>query len=161
MAKKSLDVSTVKAAAKVIGDALELVKDERDQKGLMYNGKTSPEIINTALELVGNDEDKLVVLEAWAVQEANRVVSLLWRMQDLTPEVEAEYRKLPSLADSAEKYAKLQAKLQKGQDEVQKVQQAWFDRTQELDTFNGVLNGHSVEEIKKNYEEAKGNANQQ
>ena len=73
-------METIKAANKIIKDGIALLPDEA--KG-DFKAQASDifvyEAINNACGALNDNEEKIAMLGAYAVQEANRVVSTLWR----------------------------------------------------------------------------------
>ena len=149
-------MDTIKLANKVLKDGVTLLPDEakgdfiatadKEHKTFIYDA------INNACGMVNKDEERIALLTAYAVQEANRVVGLLWREQLLTPELEAEYRKLPKMKEVADAYAKFEQEKQAKRDEINKVMQKFAEEQKELDIFKGVINGMSADTAKKEYE---------
>ena len=82
-------MDTIKAANKVIKEGIALLAD--DMKG-DFKAQASDifidEAINNACGALNENEEKIAMLRAYAVQEANRVASTLWREGLITPEYE-------------------------------------------------------------------------
>ena len=102
-------MKTIEAANEIIKQGLALLPDEMkgDFKAQASDIFIDEAIVNATgalLEVaksVGVDNDKLyservALLRAYAVQEANRMVSTLWREELLTPELEKKYRDMRS-----------------------------------------------------------------
>lgn len=149
-------MDTIKLANNILKTGVLLLPDEakgdfvatadKEKKTFVY------EAINNACGILNKDEERIALLTAYAVQEANRVVGLLWREQLLTPELEAEYRKLPKMKEVADAYNKFEQAKQAERDEINKVMQKFAQEQKELDIFKGVINGMSAETAKKEYE---------
>lgn len=143
----------IKKANKIIKEGIALLPD--DAKG---DFKTSAsdifvdEAINNACGAVNKNEEKIAMLEAWAVQEANTVVSELWRMQLLTPELEKAYRELPVMKETADAYNKFLDDRKARKDALMDQIKAINEEERELDIFKGIINGIPAEESEKRYE---------
>lgn len=149
-------MDTIKLANKVITEGVALLPDEAKGEFLAAADKEKKtfiyEAINNACGMVNKDDERIALLSAYAVQEANRVVGLLWREELLTDELEQEYRKLPKMKDVAKDYAKFEQEKQKKRDELNGMMQELANEQKELDIFKGVINGMSADTAKKEYE---------
>lgn len=149
-------METIKQANKVIKEGIALLPDEA--KG-DFKAQTSDIFINeaiaNAMSAVNENEEKIALLKAYAVQEANRVASTLWRLQLLTDELEAEYRKLPSMADVAAEYNKFNDARKERMDKIMADHKVISEEERELDIFKGIINGISAKEAEKKYEDFK------
>ena len=149
-------MDTVKLANKVLKDGVALLPDEAKGEFLASADKERKtfiyEAINNACGMVNDDEERIALLAAYAVQEANRVVGLLWREELLTEELEKEYRQLPKMKEVAEEYAKFEKKKNEEKEEINKVMQKFAEQQKELDIFKGVINGMTADTAKKEYE---------
>lgn len=149
-------MDTIKAANKIIKDGIALLPDEA--KG-DFKAQASDifinEAINNACGALNENEEKIAMLSAYAVQEANRVVTMLWRMELLTPELEAEYRKLPKMEDMAKAYNEFTSARKERMDKIMADHKVIADEERELDIFKGIINGISAEESERKYNEFK------
>ena len=149
-------MDTVKAANKVIKDGIALLPDEA--KG-DFKAQASDifinEAISNALGASNENEEKLAMLGAYAVQEANRVVSALWREELLTPELEKEYRELPKMKEMADLYNKFTSARKAKMDDIMAQHKVIADEERDLDIFKGIVNGISAKEAEKKYNEYK------
>ena len=149
-------MDTIKAANKIIRDGIALLTDEMKAD---FKAQASDifidEAVNNACGAVNDNEEKIAMLGAYAVQEANRVVSTLWREELLTPELEAEYRKLPKMNEMADKYNEFTSARRERMDKVMADHKVIAEEEKELDIFKGIINGVPAAESEKRYEEYK------
>ena len=147
-------MNTIKAANKVIKEGIALLAD--DMKG-DFKAQASDifidEAINNACGALNENEEKIAMLRAYAVQEANRVASTLWREGLITPEYEKEYRALPSMKEMADAYNVFTDERKGRMDEVMADHKVIADEERELDIFKGIINGIPAEESEKRYDE--------
>lgn len=147
-------MDTIKAANKVIKEGIALLAD--DMKG-DFKAQASDifidEAINNACGALNENEEKIAMLRAYAVQEANRVASTLWREGLITPEYEKEYRALPSMKEMADAYNVFTDERKSRMDEVMADHKVIADEERELDIFKGIINGIPAEESEKRYDE--------
>lgn len=149
-------MDTIKLANKVIKEGIALLPDEA--KG-DFKAQASDifvdEAINNACGALNDSEEKIAMLSAYAVQEANRVVTMLWRMELLTPELEKEYRKLPKMEDMAKAYNEFASDRKARMDAIMEDHRVIAEEERELDIFKGIINGISAKEAEQKYEEFK------
>lgn len=149
-------MDTIKLSMKIIKEGIALLPDEAKQD---FKAQASDifidEAINNACGALNNSEEKTAMLGAYAVQEANRVVTMLWRLELLPPEIENEYRKLPKMEDMAKAYNEFTSLRKARMDKVMADHKEIADEESELDIFKGIINGIPAEESKKRYEEYK------
>lgn len=147
-------MDTIKAANKIIKEGIALLPDAA--KG-DFKAQASDifidEAISNACGAVNANEEKIAMLSAYAVQEANRVVTMLWREELLTPELEKEYRALPKMEKMAEAYNKFTSDRKARMDKVMADHKVIAEEERELDIFKGIINGISAEESEKKYDE--------
>lgn len=147
-------MDTIKAANKIIKEGIALLPDAA--KG-DFKAQASDifidEAINNACGAVNANEEKIAMLSAYAVQEANRVVTMLWREELLTPELEKDYRALPKMEKMAEAYNKFTSDRKARMDKVMADHKVIAEEERELDIFKGVINGIPAEESEKKYDE--------
>lgn len=147
-------MDTIKAANKVIKEGIALLAD--DMKG-DFKAQASDifidEAINNACGALNENEEKIAMLRAYAVQEANRVASTLWREGLITPEYEKEYRALPSMKEMADAYNVFTDERKSRMDEVMADHKVIADEERELDIFKGIIYGIPAEESEKRYDE--------
>ena len=149
-------MDTIKAANKIIKEGIVLLPDEAkaDFKAAASD-MFIDEAINNACGAINGNEEKEAMLAAYAVQEANRVVSALWREELLPAELEAEYRKLPKLAEMAGKYNEFTSARKERMDKIMADHKVIAEEEKELDIFKGIVNGVPAAESEKRYEEFK------
>lgn len=154
-------MDTIKAANKVIKDGVTLLPDEAkaDYKA-QANNIFIYEAISNAMAMVNEDEERAALLGAYAVQEANRVVTTLWREKLLPDTLEAEYRALPSIKEMADTYNKFTSERKARMDEVMAQHKTIANEEKELDIFKGVINGMDKKESEKKYAEYQQQAQQ-
>lgn len=149
-------MDTIKAANKIIKDSIALLPDEAKAD---FKAQASDifvdEAINNACGAVNGNEEKIALLTAYAVQEANRVVSTLWREELLTPELEKEYRALPKMKEVADAYNKFADDRKARMDKVMADHKVIADEEKALDIFKGIINGISAKEAEAKYEDFK------
>lgn len=147
-------MDTIKAANKIIKDGIALLPD--DAKG-DFKAQASDifidEAISNAMGAVNEDEEKTALLRAYAVQEANRIASTLWREGLITEEYEKAYRALPSMKEMADAYNVFTDARRARMDDVMADHKVIADEEKELDIFKGIINGISAKEAEKRYEE--------
>lgn len=149
-------METIKLANKIIKAGIALLPDDakgdfKAQVGELF----IDEAISNACGMVNKNEERIALLGAYAVQEANRVVSTLWREQLLPEELEKEYRALPTMKEMAAAYNKFADDRKERMDKVMADHKVIADEEKDLDIFKGVINGISAEEAEKKYEEFK------
>lgn len=151
-------MDTIKAANKIIKDGIALLPD--DAKG-EWKASASDIFINEAIDAAVDaangslKEEKEAMLEAYAVQEANRMASTLWRLELLTEALEKEYRELPAMAEIVVPYNKFLEARQKRTDELAEKGNELQRERRELDIFMGIINGVPAEESEERYEQFK------
>lgn len=149
-------MDTIKAANKVIKEGIALLTDE--MKG-DFKAQASDifidEAINNACGALNENEEKIAMLGAYAVQEANRVVSTLWREQLLPGTLEAAYRALPKMSEMADKYNEFTSARKEKMDKIMADHKVIAEEERELDIFKGIINGVPAEESEKRYNEYK------
>lgn len=146
----------IKAANKIIKDGIELLPD--DAKG-DFKAQASDifinEAISNAMGAVNENEEKIALLKAYAVQEANRIVTTLWRLELLPKDMEKEYRDLPKMVDVAAEYNKFNDARKERMDKIMAEHKVISKEERELDIFKGIINGISAKEAEKKYEDFK------
>ena len=154
-------METIKEANKIIKDGIALLPD--DAKG-DFKAQTSEIFINEAIAnamgCINEDEEKEALLKAYAVQEANRVVTTLWRLQLLPEDMEKAYRAIPSMKEMADAYNAFTSARRERMDKIMADHKVISEEEKDLDIFKGVINGISAKEAEKKYDEFK-NAQQQ
>lgn len=149
-------MDTIKQANKIIKDGIALLPD--DAKG-DFKAQASDIFINEAIAnamgAVNEDEEKTALLGAYAVQEANRVVTTLWRLQLLPEEMEKAYRELPTMKEMADAYNMFTNFRKKRMDDIMADHKVIAEEERELDIFKGIINGISAKEAEKKYEDYK------
>lgn len=154
-------METIKAANKIIKEGIELLPDDAKKD---FKAQASDIFINeaiaNALGAVNENDEKIAMLRAYAVQEANRVVTMLWRMELLTKELEEEYRKLPKMENMAAEYNAFTSARKERMDKIMADHKVIAEEEKELDIFKGIINGISAKEATKKYEEYQKQAQQ-
>ena len=150
-------METIKLANKVIKDGIALLPDEAKQD---FKARASDifidEAISNACGALNDDKERIAMLSAYAVQEANRVASSVWRLVPPVPEkFEKEFRALPSMKEMEEAYNVFTADRKARMDKVMAAHKVIADEEGELDIFKGIINGIPAKEAKKEYENYK------
>lgn len=146
-------MDTISKAQSIITRGIKLLPDDAKQDFAMRTGIMTDEAIGNAAGMVNKDPEKEALLTAWSVQEANRVVTMLWREQLLTDELEKEYRDLPSMKEVATKYNEFTDARKARIDELEEQRKVIANEEKDLDIFKGVINGMKKEEAEKQYAE--------
>lgn len=147
-------MDTIKSANKIIKDGIALLPDEA--KGDFKAAGSDIfiyEAINNACGAVNDNEEKMALLSAYAVQEANRVASTVWRLVPMPEDFEKEYRALPSMKEMADKYNEYTSARKAKLDKIIEENRAITEEEKELDIFKGIINGIPAEESEKRYNE--------
>lgn len=154
-------METIKEANKIIKESIALLPDDAKAD---FKAQASDifidEAIGNAMGSVNENEEKAALLGAYAVQEANRVVTTLWRLQLLPDTLEAAYRALPTMKEMADKYNEFTSARKERMDKIMADHKVIADEEKDLDIFKGIINGISAKEAEKKYEEYQ-NAQQQ
>lgn len=155
-------MDTIKAANKIVKEGLLLLPDEAkgDFKAAANNNIFVNEAIGTAATVVGDNEEKKAMLEAVAVREANQMAATLWRLELITPEIEKEFRALPTLVDVVAKYNVFVDGRKAREDELSEQFRAFSEEKRDIDIFMGIINGISPDVAEQKYEDFR-NAQQQ
>ena len=154
-------MDTIKAANKIIKDGIALLPDDAKAD---FKAQASDifidEAINNACGAVNEDAEKTALLSAYAVQEANRVVTTLWRLELLPEDMEKAYRELPTMVEMANAYNEFTGARKERMDKIMADHKVIAEEEKELDIFKGIINGISAKEAEAKYDEYK-NAQQQ
>ena len=147
-------MSIAKEANKVIKDGIALLPDEAKAD---FKAQASDifidEAIANAMAAANGNVEKSAMLDAYSVQEANRVVTMLWRMELLTPELEKAYRALPKMEEMAEVYNTFTNKRKERMDKIMADHKVIAEEEKDLDIFKGIVNGLPAKEAAKKYDE--------
>lgn len=154
-------MDTIKVANKIIKEGIELLPD--DAKG-EFKAQASDIFVNEAIAnamgVINGNEEKEALLKAYAVQEANRIVTTLWRLEILPEYMEKAYRELPTMKEMADGYNKFTGARKEKMDKIMSDHKVLAEEEKDLDIFKGIVNGISAKEAEKKYEDFK-NAQQQ
>lgn len=149
-------MDTIKAANKIIKDGIALLPDDAKAE---YKAQASDLFVNEAIAnamgAVNENAEKTALLTAYAVQEANRVVTTLWRLELLPADLEKEYRALPSMKEVADAYNEFTAARKERMDKIMADHKVLSDEEKDLDIFKGIINGISAKDAEKKYNEYK------
>lgn len=149
-------MDTIKAANKIIKEGITLLPDEAKAD---FKAQASDifidEAISNAMGAVNKDEEKTALLGAYAVQEANRVVTTLWRLELLPEATEKAYRALPTMKTMADAYNEFTSARKARMDAIMTQHKVIADEEKELDIFKGIINGISAKEAEAKYEDFK------
>ena len=154
-------METIKEANKIIKEGIALLPDEAKAD---FKAQASDIFINEAIAnaagAINGSLEKTAMLDAYSVQEANRVVTMLWRMELLTPELEEAYRKLPKMEEMAAAYNQFTSDRKARMDKIMADHKVIAEEEKDLDIFKGIINGISAKEATKKYEEYQKQAQQ-
>ena len=149
-------MDTIKAANKIIKEGIALLPD--DAKG-DFKAQASDifvdEAISNAMGATNEDVEKTALLGAYAVQEANRIVTTLWRLELLPEDMEKAYRELPTMKEMADAYNVFTDARKERMDKIMADHKIIAEEERELDIFKGIINGISAKEAEKKYEDFK------
>ena len=145
-------MDTINKATQILEEGIALLPDEAkgDFKAAASNIFTY-EAIKNAIKEIGESEEKTALLSAYAVQEANRIVTTLWRLQILPEEMEKSYRELPTLKEMADAYNVFTNARKEKMDKIMADHKIIAEEEKELDIFKGIVNGIPAEESEKRY----------
>ncbi len=147
-------METIKAANRIIKEGIALLPDDAKKDFMAAANKeiTVDEAINNACGALNGNEEKIAMLGAWAVQEANRVVTTLWRMNILPETLETAYRALPTMKEAADNYNKFVDARKARMDEVMAQHKVLAEEDKELQVFQGIVNGIAADKAEKEYD---------
>lgn len=149
-------MDTIKEANKIIKKGIALLPDDAKAD---FKANTSDIFINEAIAnasgAVNENKEKEALLMAYAVQEANRVVTTLWRLQILPEDLEKEYRELPSMKEMADAYNVFTDERKEKMDKIMEEHKAISEEEKEMDIFKGIINGVSAKEAERKYNQYK------
>ena len=149
-------MDTIKEANKIIKEGIKLLPDEAKKD---FKAQASDifidEAINNACGALDGNEEKIAMLSAYAVQEANRVASTVWRLVPMPEAFEKAYRALPSMKEMADKYNEFTSARKARMDEIMEQHKAIAEEERVLDIFKGIINGVPAKESEKRYDEFK------
>lgn len=143
-------MDTVKQARKVIEASLALL-DEKDQKGLSYQGLSPLAVLDNAVSMTHKHEGKEALVKVWSISEANRLASFIWRKGAMTDELEKAYRELPTLEEAGKDYSEYSDKRKVVADELENQRKVYSDEDRDMQIFQAVLSGISKEKAEKEY----------
>lgn len=149
-------MDTIKEANKIIKKGIALLPDDAKAD---FKANTSDIFINEAIAnasgAVNENKEKEALLMAYAVQEANRVITTLWRLQILPEDLEKEYRELPSMKEMADAYNVFTDERKEKMDKIMEEHKAISEEEKEMDIFKGIINGVSAKEAERKYNQYK------
>lgn len=149
-------METIKLATDIIRKGISMLPEDAKSEWIAKASKEGifiDEAIENASEVINGNKEKEAMLAAYAVQEANRVATTLWRLQLITEEFEKEYRGLISMDEVVKPYNEFLEARNKRAEEVAKLGNAIQEERKDLEVFMGVINGIPAEESKAKYEE--------
>lgn len=109
---------------------------------------------DNAKELADNDEKKALIADA-SVKVANQLTFILYRDEFLTDELKKEYRALPKPEETTKTLEEVNKVRKDKYEELAKANKAAEDEQADIDMFQQVLGGRSVEEAKQRLEDYK------
>lgn len=147
-------MDTIKSANKIIKEGIALLPDDAK---VDFKAQASDifidEAINNACGALNDNEEKIAMLKAYAVQEANRVVTTLWRLELLPKDMEEEYRKLPAMLEMADAYNAFTTARKERMDKIMADHKVVAEEERDLDIFKGIINGIPAKESEQRYDE--------
>lgn len=143
----------------VYKDALDIIKkgitllpdDKQDMFRTQANKKMTYDAIEEA-EKVANTDERKALLEAFTLQTATQVITLLWQLQLLTKELENKFRALPPLDEAADKYAEFENDRTVRTNALVEKEREIGEEKRDIDIFKGVLNGMSSKKSEEAYD---------
>ena len=107
-----------------------------------------------AKKIADSDEKKAYLADA-TVKVANQLSFILFRENLLTEELEKEYRALPSAEETTKALEEANKVRKDKYEELAKMNKEAEDEQMDMDVFQQVLGGRSVEEAKQKLEDYK------
>lgn len=107
-----------------------------------------------AKKIADNDEKKAYLADA-TVKVANQLSFILFRENLLTEDLEKEYRALPSAEETTKALEEANKVRKDKYEELAKMNKEAEDEQMDMDVFQQVLGGRSVEEAKQKLEDYK------
>lgn len=156
-----MEEGVILKAVGVITEGLTILPDDVKAEWKTQAGEGFiDDAIKAALKVVEEDEsdlsaEKHCMLAAYAVQEANRMASTLWRLEILPKDLEEKYRALPTMTEIVKPYNEFLSKRKEREDELNEPIKTLQEEKRELDIFMGIINGVPVEESERRYDEFK------
>ena len=144
--KEAMDVA--KQANALVKKCVEKLTDKKD----IDHFKPVLDIFNNASGMVNGSEYCAAILEGWMVSQANNACFLLWRRGILTPEIEEEYRKLPSTEEATASFEAFEVEKADRAAELEAQRKEYMDAQRVTDIFKAVLNGMSKEKAEQEYQ---------
>lgn len=142
-----MDFSTYHQAILYIKNASKaLPKDHRDAEYFKKALKNLP----VAHQMATDDEKRLMLIDT-AVKVANQLSFILFREHRLTPELEKEYRELPSPEITSAEAETANKKRVAASEELSKQIAVEQNKQKDVDIFIQVMGGLSKEEAEKKY----------
>lgn len=142
-------MDVAKQANQIIKAAIEKMTDKND----LARFSSIPKIFNDASGALEGDERNAALLKGWMVSQANNAVFLLWRRGILTPEIEEEYRKLPSTEEAVKDYEGFEEADKKVADKLEEERREYMEDQHKLDIFKAILNGIPKDKAEAKYKE--------
>lgn len=137
---EEVDVVSQKAL-EVIEKATPSLTDEKQKE---YFAKTA-ESVRAAAEIANTDEKKTRLRDA-VVKYANQVMFILYRSDNLTDELTAAFRELPSAEMTGEEVRGYESARQERINNINNMHQTIIDEQKDLDIFTAVIAGMSKED---------------
>lgn len=154
MAETNMEVA--KKANKLIKSALEILSSSESATESDINRFSNiPEIFNNAAGMTNGSDAAEALLEGWMVSMANNIMFLLFRRQLLNPEIDEEYRSLPSTEEATKDYDAYMLEEQKKAEALEAQRKEFMDSQHDLDIFKAVLNGMSKDKAEEEYDKYK------
>lgn len=129
----------LKAASEALGKDDENAKYFNDRKHAIQAG-----------EKLADTDEKKALIRYHLADVRNRITFLLFRLNKLTEELEAQFRSLPSIEEVARSVAAYKEAREKEQDKIKEQIDAVSAVENSLDIFKAVCNGMSEEDARAN-----------
>lgn len=104
---------------------------------------------------IADNKEKEALLADATVKVVNQLTFIMYRDELLTDELEKEYRKLPKPETTTEELEKVNKVRKDRYEELAKMNQEAQEEQTDIDVFQQVLGGRSVEEAKQKLEDYK------
>lgn len=144
-------METADKAKSYLEKAVKVLPEDNHNHGYFAKFLTSFE---NAKKIADNDEKKAYLADA-TVKVANQLSFILFRENLLTEDLEKEYRALPSAEETTKALEEANKVRKDKYEELAKMNKEAEDEQMDMDVFQQVLGGRSVEEAKQKLEDYK------
>lgn len=144
-------METAEKAKSYIEEAVKILPEDNRNHEYFAKFLTS---FDNAKELADNDEKKAIITDA-SVKVANQLTFIMFREGLLSDELEKAYRELPKIDETEKALEEAHAPRKERQEKALETNKALEDEQADIDVFQQVLGGRSVEEAKQKLEDYK------